>query len=240
MPLQRLTDLCRGVPLPSRHAAACLLVLAAGLGVRPAAAPALGRVEGYVHLTSASVRPVPSGVYPSRRVSVPLATPGPDMQNVVVFIKDAPTPDLIPVTKATIAQKDEAFVPGVVAITNGSTVVFPNFDPYFHNVFSLSRAASFDLGRFARGDSRTRRFTASGLVKVLLPHPFAYERQHHGVRPHVLSDPGRRRLVFTRWRSRRHLSAERVARTDRRERASDPGRGRPTHTSGVSLPVVER
>jgi plastocyanin len=141
-------------------------MLAAALGVRPAAAPAVGRVEGYVRLTSASVRPVPSGVYPSRRVSAALATSGPDMQNVVVFIKDAPTRDVMPVTKATIAQKNEAFVPGVVAITNGSTVVFPNFDPYFHNVFSLSRAASFDLGRFARGDSRTRRFTTSGLVKV--------------------------------------------------------------------------
>jgi hypothetical protein len=54
----------------------------------------------------------------------------------------------------------------VVAITTGSTVEFPNFDPYFHNVFSLSRAASFDLGRFPRGDSRTRKFTTSGLVKV--------------------------------------------------------------------------
>jgi hypothetical protein len=54
----------------------------------------------------------------------------------------------------------------VVAITTGSSVEFPNFDPYFHNVFSLSRAASFDLGRFPRGDSRVRKFTSAGLIKV--------------------------------------------------------------------------
>ena len=62
----------------------------------------------------------------------------------------------LPTTRATITQKDEAFVPRVVAITTGSSVEFPNFDPYFHNVFSLSRAASFDLGRYPRGDSRSR------------------------------------------------------------------------------------
>jgi plastocyanin len=88
------------------------------------------------------------------------------MNNVVVFIKNAPTRDRVPVMRATIAQKDESFVPRVLAITTGSTVEFPNFDPYFHNVFSLSRAASFDLGRFPRGDSRTRKFNTSGLVKV--------------------------------------------------------------------------
>jgi hypothetical protein len=68
--------------------------------------------------------------------------------------------------RATISQRDEAFVPRVIAITTGSTVEFPNFDPYFHNVFSLSRSANFDLGRFPRGDSRVRKFTSPGLVKV--------------------------------------------------------------------------
>ena len=109
---------------------------------------------------------MPSGVYPSRRITAPIAPAGPETENVVVFIKNAPTREDLPVIRATITQKDEAFVPRVVAITAGSTVEFPNFDPYFHNVFSLSRAASFDLGRYPRGDSRSRKFTASGLVKV--------------------------------------------------------------------------
>ena len=57
-------------------------------------------------------------------------------------------------------------MPRTVAITRGSTVDFPNGDPFFHNVFSLSRAANFNLGRFARGQSRGREFTKAGTVKV--------------------------------------------------------------------------
>ena len=67
---------------------------------------------------------------------------------------------------ATITQKDEAFVPRVVAITKGSTIDFPNTDPFFHNVFSLSRSATFDLGRYPKGVSKARAFPNAGLVKV--------------------------------------------------------------------------
>jgi plastocyanin len=155
----------------SRRAAIGLLLLAGAAMARPSAAPltaappVTGRIEGSVRLTSARMRTVPSGVYPSRRVA-PSPAAGPEMSNVVVFIKDAPQRENLPATRATISQKDEAFVPRVVAITRGSTVDFPNFDPYFHNVFSLSRVASFDLGRFPRGDSRARKFTSAGLIKV--------------------------------------------------------------------------
>ena len=109
---------------------------------------------------------MPSGVYPNRRVAAPAAANASEISNVVVFIKDAPNRETLPAMRATISQRDEAFVPRVTAITAGSTVEFPNFDPYFHNVFSLSRSANFDLGRFPRGDSRVRKFTSPGLVKV--------------------------------------------------------------------------
>ena len=159
-----VTNLCGRVP--SRRAVLALVLCAGAIGAAPTAAPTVGRIEGYVRLTAASVRPVASGVYPSRRVSAPVAHAAPELNNVVVFIKNAPSRERLPQMKATIAQKDESFVPRVVAITTGSSVEFPNFDPYFHNVFSLSRVASFDLGRFPRGDSRTRKFSSSGLVKV--------------------------------------------------------------------------
>jgi plastocyanin len=161
---RRLTELFSCVP--SRRAAAGLLIVASALIARPNAAPAPGRVEGYVRLTAAGVHAVPSGVYPSRRVAAPVATNNSEINNVVVFLKDLPAQTAVPMMRAAISQKDEAFVPRVVAITTGSTVEFPNLDPYFHNVFSLSRSANFDLGRFPRGDSRIRKFTTPGLVKV--------------------------------------------------------------------------
>ncbi len=57
-------------------------------------------------------------------------------------------------------------MPRVLAVTRGSAVSFPNADPYFHNVFSLSRAATFDLGRFRQGQTREQQFTKPGLIKV--------------------------------------------------------------------------
>jgi hypothetical protein len=51
-------------------------------------------------------------------------------------------------------------------VTIGSTIDFPNEDPFFHNVFSLSRAAAFDLGRYPPGETRDRRFNRTGVVKV--------------------------------------------------------------------------
>ncbi len=68
--------------------------------------------------------------------------------------------------QASIAQRDEQFVPHLVAVTAGSSVAFPNEDPFFHNVFSLSRGASFNLGRYPSGASRSRTVTRPGIIKV--------------------------------------------------------------------------
>jgi plastocyanin len=126
----------------------------------------LGRIEGQVKLILPPASAVPSGVYPSRRVSKPLPRAA-EISNVIVFLKDAPPRRSEPAPmRVTIEQKDEAFVPRVVAITRGSTIDFPNADPFFHNVFSLSRGANFDLGRYPRGQSRSRKFPNAGLVKV--------------------------------------------------------------------------
>ncbi|MEM8709845.1 MAG: hypothetical protein AAGG01_02750, partial [Planctomycetota bacterium] len=65
-----------------------------------------------------------------------------------------------------ISQRGRRFTPTVLPVTVGSTVRFPNDDSVFHNVFSLSKAAPFDLGIYKRGESREVRFDATGLVKV--------------------------------------------------------------------------
>jgi plastocyanin len=156
-----------------RTSLVALCVCATLAGGRPTAAVsaqqtargASGKLEGQVRLVMPPVSAVPSGVYPSRRVSRP-APKTSEIANVVVFLKDAPRHGDLPLQHATITQKDEAFVPRVVAITRGSTIDFPNSDPFFHNVFSLSHGASFDLGRYPRGETRSKRFATPGLVKV--------------------------------------------------------------------------
>ena len=131
----------------------------------PSAAPAAGRIEGVVRLTAPGDAPIVSGAYPSRRVTKPAGRAS-EIGNVIVFIKDAARAAALPASRVEMIQQDEAFVPRVLAITRGSTVEFPNADPFFHNVFSLSRTATFDLGRYPRGERRSRTFTHAGLVKV--------------------------------------------------------------------------
>jgi hypothetical protein len=63
-------------------------------------------------------------------------------------------------------QRDQAFVPHVLAITVGTTVDFPNGDPFFHSVFSLSKTKAFDLGSYPRGKSKAVRFDRPGVVQV--------------------------------------------------------------------------
>ena len=67
---------------------------------------------------------------------------------------------------ASIEQRDRRFVPDLVVIPASATVAFPNFDPIFHNVFSLSKAKSFDLGNYREGQSRLVTFPVPGLVAV--------------------------------------------------------------------------
>jgi hypothetical protein len=68
--------------------------------------------------------------------------------------------------RAAVRQRDETFTPRVVAVTVGSDVEFPNDDSIYHNVFSLSRAKNFNLGRYPRGETRRVRFDRPGIIKV--------------------------------------------------------------------------
>jgi hypothetical protein len=68
--------------------------------------------------------------------------------------------------RARMDQRDERFVPRILAITTGSIVEFPNNDTTFHNVFSLSRARTFDLGRYPPGKNGAIRFDRAGVVPV--------------------------------------------------------------------------
>ena len=70
-----------------------------------------------------------------------------------------------PVT-AVLEQKNRQFVPDTLVVPAGSTVSFPNLDPVFHYVFSLSRPKSFDLGNYPKDHARTVTFSQPGIVFV--------------------------------------------------------------------------
>jgi plastocyanin len=86
----------------------------------------------------------------------------------VVYLDPAPRAafDAREEPRARMDQQNETFVPHVLAIVAGTTVDFPNNDRTYHNVFSLSKTRSFDLGRYAVGRSKSVRFDRPGIVRV--------------------------------------------------------------------------
>ena len=78
---------------------------------------------------------------------------------------NGPRPKRVP-KQRTIEQRDRKFAPHLLAIPVGSTVTFPNFDPIYHNVFSLSPARAFDLGLYKNGEAREVTFKKEGLVRL--------------------------------------------------------------------------
>jgi plastocyanin len=88
-----------------------------------------------------------------------------EWDRVAVYLEGINPPRAVPTT-ATLTQSGEHFDPELIVVPVGSTVAFPNGDPIFHNVFSLSRVREFDLGNYPAGQSRTVKFDKSGIVQV--------------------------------------------------------------------------
>ena len=143
--------------------AAAVAGLALTIETEPSAQEA-GSVRGRVSIGIPLTAKRGTSTY-SRSVPTVALAPESELRHVVVYVKDAPKTAVAPM-RAEIRQRNENFVPRLVAVTVGSTVDFPNDDPIYHNVFSLSRAKTFDLGRFPQGKSRSEVFDKPGVVKV--------------------------------------------------------------------------
>jgi plastocyanin len=63
-------------------------------------------------------------------------------------------------------SSQKRFQPRVVAVPAKGTVEFPNADPIYHNVFSVSGDNRFDLGLYRSGASKSKTFDEPGLVRV--------------------------------------------------------------------------
>ncbi|MEO6213963.1 MAG: carboxypeptidase regulatory-like domain-containing protein [Vicinamibacterales bacterium] len=129
-----------------------------------AAAP--GTIRGRVEL-----RPPPADLDPRPNVADlgMHGTHGPtDRRRSVVYLDPAPRAafDVRDDAHARVDQRNEAFLPHVLAVVAGTTVDFPNSDRTYHNVFSLSKPRAFDLGRYAAGRSKSVRFEQPGIVRV--------------------------------------------------------------------------
>ena len=174
-----------------------------------AQSPDRGSVTGKVTLTK-RIRgaALPSSAYPARALGRHDAPAIPEISNVVVYVKEPGYRGPLSTRRAELRQQNETFVPHVLAITKGSTVDFPNGDPFFHNVFSLSSAAAFNLGRYPPGQTRSQTFNKPGIVKVfcqihshmsatifVLDHPYFTVPEKDGTYRLPLLPPGEYTVV---------------------------------------------
>ncbi len=93
----------------------------------------------------------------------------PDATGVVLWLapsKGVPRLEKSPLPRCRIEQRDKRFVPHVLAVQVGTEVDFPNSDLFFHNVFSVFDGKTFDLGLYAKGESRPVRFNRPGISYI--------------------------------------------------------------------------
>lgn len=157
-----LTRVCRVALVIALGATVSVAPMPASLSAQPRGVTIRGRVELPRLPAVAERRPSAGdlGEGPARDVV--------DRRRAVVYFESAPKGAFEDRDggRAAMDQRHETFVPHLLAITVGTTVDFPNNDRTYHNVFSLSKARRFDLGRYAAGRSKAVRFDRPGIVRV--------------------------------------------------------------------------
>jgi hypothetical protein len=121
-----------------------------------------------------------------------------EFDRTVVVLGGGKLPAPPPVT-AVIEQRDSHFEPDLIVIPVGLTVQFPNFDPIFHNVFSLSSAQPFDLGLRENAEPE-RQIQPRGHRPGVLPHSLFHVRGNcgHGQSVFAKAAGGRQLLLYER------------------------------------------
>ncbi len=92
--------------------------------------------------------------------------PGTTAAQAVVYAEPIDRPAAPKAVKVSLTQKNKSFSPDVLGVPVGSSIDFPNADPIFHNVFSLSPPAPFDLGLYRAGASKARVFSSPATYRV--------------------------------------------------------------------------
>ncbi len=148
-------------------------VFAAGVLALCVAAPTTfaGSITGQVTLSPVHGAEVSFRPYAGRATSLPAPakTTRGKVTDTVVYVEHAPDgAHLAAAATGTpeLAQRGQAFIPRVVVVPVGGAVSFPNFDPVYHNVFSVSPVRRFDLGKYPRGQTRRVTFAKPGIVNV--------------------------------------------------------------------------
>jgi plastocyanin len=118
-------------------------------------------------LLAAPNTPVPSGSVSGEVVLLAGAKPRADASRAVVWLEGARRGgDEAGQVRGQMKSDQKRFAPRVLVVPKSTAVDFPNVDPIYHNVFSVSGVNRFDLGLYRSGASRKKQFDEAGLVRV--------------------------------------------------------------------------
>jgi plastocyanin len=101
-----------------------------------------------VHVTTADGTPVPEAVISAQAIGGATST----------HVK--------PGAKALMMEQDKLFMPFVLPIQVGTTVAFPNRDPFRHQVYSFSSAKTFELKLTGASEGGTVTFNKEGAIPL--------------------------------------------------------------------------
>ncbi len=104
-----------------------------------------GEVSGILPLPISKETTVPSGKYRGK-ISGKVA-PTPTVLGAVWLTKEGLTAP-VKSPKITIAQQNYQFSQHLTIVPKGTVIEFPNKDPDYHNIYSLSKTKRFDIGRY--------------------------------------------------------------------------------------------
>lgn len=129
-----------------------------------------GEIRGHVIITQGLTKKrVTLPTYQLRGTAVKLPSESlpaiDELGRVAVYLEGSGLSTGTPVS-LEMKQLEREFAPDIVVVPIGSTISFPNGDPIFHNVFSLSKPKQFDLGFYPAGQTRKVRFDKAGMVQV--------------------------------------------------------------------------
>ena len=93
---------------------------------------------------------------------------GKGIAQAVVFVQALPAGTSLPeqAQQAVMDQIHKTFIPGVLPVTVGSIVHFPNHDQIHHHVYSFSRTKSFELPLYKGEEAPPVLFDKAGVVKI--------------------------------------------------------------------------
>src|ERR1700761_2377589 len=86
--------------------------------------------------------------------------------SAVIWLDPIPSLPALAPGKFTLLQKNKMFTPHLLVVPVGSSVAFPNADPFFHNVFSLFDGKRFDLGLYEAGSTKSVIFSREGVSYI--------------------------------------------------------------------------